>query len=175
MALVLAEGPKPEDEAHARPALAMSIDTAAINNVVLQGGGAPTGTMLPNWETGYAFAFPIHGGAENVRQERIQGHRPPAFTLGYEASDPTLRLIAERILLNARDVGITLQLASTGAVNLHLLRTPLSSSEPHVAMTELAKALQLPDPKFSNSSVTPLYSAETSLLPTPPVLPLIHL
>jgi MarR-like DNA-binding transcriptional regulator SgrR of sgrS sRNA len=175
MALVFAEGPKSEDEAHARTALAMSIDTTAINNVVLQGGGAPTGTMLPNWETGYAFTFPIHGGAENVRQERIQGRRPPALTLGYEASDPTLRLIAERILLNARDVGITLQLASTGAADLHLLRTPLSSSEPHVAMTELAKALQLPEPKFSNSSVTALYSAETSLLHTQRVIPLIHL
>jgi peptide/nickel transport system substrate-binding protein len=124
MALVFAEGPKSEDEAHARTALAMSIDTTAINNVVLQGGGTPAGTMLPNWETGYAFTFPIGGGAEKVRKERIQGRRPPALTLGYEASDPTLRLIAERILLNARDVGITLQLASTGAADLHQLRTP---------------------------------------------------
>ena len=175
MALVFAEGPKSEDEAQARTALAMSIDTTAINNVVLQGGGAPTGTMLPNWETGYAFTFPIHGGAENVRHERIQGRRPSPLTLGYEGSDPTLRLIAERILLNARDVGITLQLASTGAADLHLLRTPLSSSEPRVATRELAKALQLPEPKFSNSSVTALYSAETSLLHTQRVIPLIHL
>src|SRR6266496_454910 len=170
MALVFAEGPQSEDEVHARTALAMGIDTTAINNVVLQGGGTPSGAMLPNWETGYAFTFPIGGSGENGRQEERRGRRLPSWTLGYDASDPIARLIAERILLNARDVGITLQLASSGATDLRLLRTTLSA-EPHTALVELSKALQLPEPKFSSSSVAALYSAETSLLQNHRVIP----
>ena len=41
MTLVFAQDPRSDDEAHARNALALSIDTAAVNNVVLQGGGEP--------------------------------------------------------------------------------------------------------------------------------------
>jgi len=175
MALVFAEGPKSEDEVHARTALAMGIDTTAINNVVLQGGGTPSGAMLPNWETGYAFTFPIGGSGENARQEQRRGRRIPSWTLRYDASDPIARLIAERILLNARDVGITLQLASFGASDLRLLRTTLSSAEPHTALMELSKGLQLPEPKFSSSSVAALYSAETSLLENHRVIPLLYL
>jgi peptide/nickel transport system substrate-binding protein len=175
MVLAFAEGPKSEDETHARNALAMSIDTTAINNVVLQGGGMPNGALLPNWATGYAFAFPVGGSVENARQERMQARHIPSWTLGYEASDPIARVVAERVLLNARDAGITLQLASSGPTDLRLLRISWPSSEPHVSLTELARALQLPEPKFSNSSVAALYSAEESLLQTHRIIPLLHL
>src|SRR5205823_12938640 len=91
MALAFAEAPKSEDEAHARNALAMSIDTTAINNVVLQGGGVPAGALLPNWETGYAFAFPVGGSGEIAHPERAQRRRLTSWTLGYDASDPISR------------------------------------------------------------------------------------
>lgn len=175
LVLAFAEAPKSEDEAHARNALAMSIDTTAINNVVLQGGGAPTGALLPNWVTGYAFTFPVGGSAENARQERMQVRRLPSWMLGYDASDPISHVIAERILLNARDTGITLQLASAGATDLRLLRISLPSEEPQVALLELSKSLQLPEPKFSNSSVAALHSAEEGLLQTHRIIPLLHL
>ena len=174
MALAFAGGPTSEDEAHARAALTMSIDTTAINNVVLQGGGVPAGALLPNWETGYAFTFPVGGSTEIAHQERAQSRRLTSWTLGYDASDSISRVIAERILLNARDAGITLQLASSGATDLRLLRISLPSAEPHVALTELSKALQLSEPKFSSSSVAALYSAEASLLQTHRIIPLVH-
>jgi len=175
LALVFAGDAKSEDEVHARNALAMSIDTSAINNVVLQSGGVPTGALLPNWATGYAFAFPAGGNLEIARQERTQARRVPSWTLGYDASDPIFRIVAERILLNARDVGITLQLASSGATDVRLMRIPLPSEDPYVALTQLSKALQLPGPRFRNSSVSALYSAEETLLQTHSVIPLLHL
>jgi peptide/nickel transport system substrate-binding protein len=49
MALVFATEPRSEDEVHARNALAFSLDATALNNVVLQGGGEPSGALLPNW------------------------------------------------------------------------------------------------------------------------------
>jgi len=175
IALAFAGAPKTEDEAHARAALAMSIDTTAINNVVLQGGGVPAGALLPNWETGYAFTFTVGGSAEIAHQEHAPPRRLAPWTLGYDTSDSISRVIAERILLNVRDAGITLQLASSGATDLRLLRISLPSAEPHVALSELSKALQLPEPKFSGSAIAALYSAEASLLQTHRIVPLVHL
>src|SRR5450631_133760 len=132
MALVFAHDPGSEDETHARNALALSIDTAAVNNVVLQGGGEPSGALLPNWISGYAFVFSGAGSMNRARQERAQSKHVPAWTLGFDASDAVARVIAERVLLNARDVGITLQLTNTGNSDLRLVRIPLASSDPHL-------------------------------------------
>jgi peptide/nickel transport system substrate-binding protein len=175
IALVFAHDPASEDETHARNALALSIDTAAVNNVVLQGGGEPDGGLLPNWMSGYAFVFPTAASTEHARAERMQAKHLPAWTLGYDPLDPVARVIAERVLLNARDAGITLQLASTGNPDLRLVRIPLASSDPHVALTVLAEAFQLPQPRFENASAATLYSAEKSLLQSHRVVPQLHL
>jgi peptide/nickel transport system substrate-binding protein len=175
MVLVFAHDPASDDETHARNALALSIDTAAVNNVVLQGGGDPSGALLPNWMSGYAFVFPTAANIEHARAERMQAKHLPPSTLGYDPLDPVARVIAERVLLNARDAGITLQLSSTGNSDLRLVRIALASSDPHVALTALADAFQLPQPRFENASAAALYSAEKSLLQSHRVVPLLHL
>jgi len=175
MTLFFAHDPSSEDETHARNALALSIDTAAVNNVVLQGGGDPSGALLPNWISGYAFVFSAAANIEHARAERMQAKHVPAWTLGYDPLDPVARVIAERVLLNARDAGITLQLISGGSPDLRLVRIPPSSSDPHVVLAGLAKALQLPQPHFENDSTADLYSAEKVLLQSHRVIPLLHL
>lgn len=175
MALVFAHDPASEDETHARNALALSIDTAAVNNVVLQGGGEPSGALLPNWISGYAFVFSPAANIEHARAERAQSKHVPTWTLGLDASDAVARVIAERVLLNARDAGITLQLASTDTSDLRLVRIPISASDSHMALIELAKALQRPQPRFENESTADLYSAEKILLQSHRVIPLLHL
>jgi peptide/nickel transport system substrate-binding protein len=174
MALIFARDPRSEDETNARDALAMSIDTTAVNNVVLQGGGEPAAALLPNWLSGYAFLFSAIAKREGARQERAQAHRLPPWTLGYDGSDPVARVVAERILLNARDAGIALQLTSSDTSDMRLIRIALASSEPNVALSELARTLQLPQPKFSNGPAD-LYSAEAALLQSRRVIPLLHL
>lgn len=179
MALVFAQDSRSDDEAHARNALALSIDTAAVNNVVLQGGGEPSSALLPNWISGYAFVFPAGassaGSVDKARQERTLAKRFPAWTLGYDASDAVAQVVAQRILLNARDAGITLQLVSSGGSDLRLVRIPLPSSDPQTALEELAKVLQLPQPKLGSGSASDLYSAEKTLLLSHRVIPLLHL
>lgn len=180
IALAFARDPASEDETHARAALALSIDTAAINNVVLQGGGDPAGALLPNWLSGYAFVFntagtPAAAKMERARQERAMAKRAPTWTLAYDPSDNIARVIAERVQLNARDAGISLQLVSTGASDLRLARIPLSSSDPQTALLEFAKTLQLPQPKLNSDSASDLYSAEKTLLQSHRVTPLLHL
>ena len=95
------------------------------------------------------------------------------MTLAYDAADPIARVIAERVLLNARDAGITLQLTSANS-DLRLVRMNLASSDPHVALNELAQSLRLPAPKFGSGSVTDLYAAEKALLQSHHVIPLLH-
>ncbi len=41
-----------------REALALSIDRATINNVLLQKQGEPSAALLPRWLSGYSFLFP---------------------------------------------------------------------------------------------------------------------
>ena len=86
-----------------------------------------------------------------------------------------LAMDPQRVLLNARDAGITLQLTSSAGFDLRLVRIPLSSFEPHVALAELTKSLQLPQPRFGNGSVSDLFSTERTLLQSHRVIPLLHL
>ena len=174
LALVFTGPPRSEEETHARNAFAMSLDTSAINNVVLQGGGEPAGGILPNWLSGYAFIFSSQADLDRARQERTLAKQTASFVLAYNALDPVAHTIAERILLNARDVEISLQLSTAGRSDVLLARIPIASSDARTALTELAKAFQLPAPRFASNSVTELYSAEKTLLQSQRLVPLLH-
>ena len=175
LALVFATSPQSDDETHLRNALALSLDIAAINNVVVQGGGEPTGALLPNWLSGYAFAFPSEANPARARQERNMSKQTSPVLLGYDAADPVARTIAERILLNTRDAGITIQLTTGGHSDVSLTRIPLTSLDPQTALVALAGLLQLPAPKFTGDSAVDNYSAEKTLLQSHRIIPLLHL
>ena len=171
LGLFFTHNARSEDEVQLRNILALSIDSSALNNVVFQGAGEPGAALLPNWLSGYAFVYPSGGGV---------GRRPRAshavtWTLSCDANDPTARIAADRILLNARDAGITLQISNSDNVDLRLVRVPLPSTDSESALDELARNFQLPAPMFSDSTITGLYSAEGLLLQSHRVLPLIHL
>jgi peptide/nickel transport system substrate-binding protein len=171
MALIFAADASSEDDTHARNALAANIDSVAINNVVFQGGGDPSGALLPNWLSGYAFIFSPGTGTQQPRSSK----QPWTWTLASDASDSVERIVAERILLNARDAGINLQLVDSANPTLRLARIPLPSLDPEVTLHELAGMLQLPRPMHAGGSVTDLYSAETTLLQSHRIIPLLHL
>src|SRR5437870_11837608 len=61
MALVFSRDPQTPDEARERQVMGLSIDRAAINNVLLQGAAETTGALVPGWMTGYAFLFSSEG------------------------------------------------------------------------------------------------------------------
>src|SRR6266568_6359958 len=175
MVLLFGTEARSDDETHLRNALAESIDAAAINSVVLQGTGEPSGALLPNWSSGYAFLFSASSIAEHNSQRPSQAKHSPPWSLSYDASDPLAHLVAERILLNARDAGITLQLVNSGTSDLRLIRIPLSSLYPQAALAELARTFQVAQPKFTNGSITELYSAENTLLKSHRIIPLFHI
>jgi ABC-type transport system substrate-binding protein len=174
IALVFTRDPQSPADGRQRQALALSIDRDLLSTVVLQGGGEPTGGLLPNWITGYGFLFPASINLELARQVRSEIPHTTAWTLGYDATDPTARVIAERIVLNARDAGLGIQIASASGVDLRIVRIPVISLDARIALGELATGLGFPQPKFGSNSIDDLYSAESKLLQSQRVIPLLH-
>jgi peptide/nickel transport system substrate-binding protein len=170
LALYFSRDARSDDEIHLRNALALSIDSAALNTVLFQSAGEPTGALLPNWLSGYGFIFPAGGFAS-----RSRAPHSVAWTLSCDSSDPSARIAADRIALNAKDAGITLQLVNSDNPDIKLVKIALPSADSETALDELARDFQLPAPTFANSSVSTLYSAETALLQTRRMVPIVYL
>lgn len=158
-----------------RVALAHSIDRGSMRGALLQGTGEPAPCLLPNWMTGYGFTFSTDANLNWVRQQQEQVRTSASWTLGYDANDSLSHMVAERVALNAHDVGIILR--PTGATNadLSVVRIPVASFDPWVALSNLAGALGTTMPARSTDSVEDLYSAEKQALENGSVIPLFHL
>jgi MarR-like DNA-binding transcriptional regulator SgrR of sgrS sRNA len=175
MALVFARDRQSVEDGKLRQALGLSIDRESMNNVLLQGGGEPSGALLPDWMTGYAFLFPTAVDMRRAQLTRGEVPQAPAWTLGYDTSDPLARVITERIVLNASDAGLRLQATNSSTADVRLVRVPLASLDARVALTSLAARLGLPQPKFNDDSADGLYIAENALLQSQRVIPLLYL
>ncbi|MGA6987584.1 MAG: ABC transporter substrate-binding protein [Terriglobales bacterium] len=180
LALVFSANSKAQDP-RLREALALAIDRKPIQSVLFRGAGEPAGSILPNWMTGYTAVFPVQGNPQRARTV-LADSRQPALNLSYDARDPQAQLIAERIALNAREVGITVQVSLSGVEDIRLMRVVLPSPDPATSLDEAARQLGLQPPALatprSNSSdvdLDGLYHAERSLLDGYAVIPLFHL
>ena len=87
-----------------REAVALSIDRATIQNVLLQRQGAAAGGLLPQWLSGYAFLFP--DARDLVRARQAASHASAPLTITYDPQDATVRSIGERIAVNAHEAGV---------------------------------------------------------------------
>jgi peptide/nickel transport system substrate-binding protein len=175
VALVFAHDVKSPEEKVLREVLALSIERGSIRNVLLQGTGQPTAGILPTWMSGYGFVFPIDADLARARRELSQVRSIPTWTLGYDSSDPMTQLLSERIALNAKDAGLSLQPILSPTADLRLVRIPLSSVDPWIALSTCATAAGLPASQNQSGSVEELYAAEAALLATQRLLPLFHL
>jgi ABC-type transport system substrate-binding protein len=188
LALVFPANSKAQDP-RLREALALAIDRKPIQSVLLKGAGDPAASILPNWMTGYSAVFSVPANPQRARS-LLADVRPPArntsYGLTYDPRDPQAQLIAERIALNAREVGITLQVTLAGAEDIRLIRVVLQSPDPATSLTEAARQLGLPQSAFStprgkpfdvdpNLNLEDLYRAERELLEGYGVIPLFHL
>lgn len=172
MALAFTANSNAQD-ARVREALALSIDRKPIQFVLLKGAADPTASMLPNWMTGYSAAFPTQSDLPRAKALLADSH-PRALALSYDPRDPESQLIAERIALNAREVGITVQVSMSGGDDIRLIRIALVTPDPALALRETARELSLPEPALRGNSVEDLYQAEYSLLEGNGVIPLFH-
>jgi peptide/nickel transport system substrate-binding protein len=175
IALLFAHDAQTPVEKSLRDALALSLDRGSIRSVLLQGTGQPAGGILPDWMTGYGFVFPADADLARARHEREEVKSAPAWTIGYDPGDSISHLLAERIALNARDAGLTLQPTTAATADLRVARIPLASNDPWIALSEVAAAAGLVRPGARGESVEELYAAEQSILATQRIIPLVHL
>jgi peptide/nickel transport system substrate-binding protein len=177
-----------------REAVARAMDRGALHEVLLGGAGQPAGAMLPQWLSGFAFLFPpaerdMDRARELVaalpRTPRRAGQaRPPAtppLALVYDAADPMAQALAERIAVDAREAGLSLQPAGrdlapgAAGADVQLLRWRLTAAEPVRALADLGAALGEPVPVADLTSPEAIYAAERALLDSFRVVPLLHL
>jgi ABC-type oligopeptide transport system substrate-binding subunit len=191
LALVFSQNSKAQ-VSRLREALALAIDRKPIQSVLLKGAGEPAASILPNWMTGYSAVFSAQANPQRARTVLADSRQPSlnlSYGLSFDPRDAQAQLIAERIALNAREVGITVQVSLSGAEDIRLLRIVLPSPDPATSLTEAARQLGLPQPAFpvaprgnsldgrslDDRSSEDLYQAERSLLDGYSVIPLFHL
>jgi hypothetical protein len=173
--LVFARDIASSDEKLLREALAWSVERTSMRNVLLQGAGQPAASILPNWMSGYGFVFPTDADLPRARHAREQVRAIPIWTIGYDGNDTVARLLAERIALNAKDAGLSLQpTASAAAADLRVVRIPLASLNPSIALADVARLAGATAGKESGS-VEDQYASEQAILATQRMIPLFHL
>jgi len=175
VALVFAGNAQTPDEKLLRHALADGLERNSMRSALLQGAGQPAASILPNWMSGYGFTFSSDADLDRARHERAQARTTPNWTVGYDANDSVARLLVERIALNAKDAGLGLQPTSLATADLRLVRIPLETADPWIALSKAASILGMAMPKRSGDTVEDLYSAERELLAGLRVIPLFHL
>jgi ABC-type transport system substrate-binding protein len=177
IALAFERGRPACEDAGLREALALSIDRASINNWLLQRQGETTAALLPQKISGYAFLFPSKVDLKKARQLASKPGQPPIISLAYDAFDPFARSVAERIAVNAREAGITVNVSGKpGNSDLRLIRLPIRALNPESALAGLLISLHLTeDAALSDtSSIENTYAVENAALSTYRVIPLFH-
>ena len=171
--VALVFGPRVED-ARIREGLALAVDRTAILNVLLQKQGEISAALLPQWISGYAFLFQSSADLAKART-MIAAAPTAARNLSIGVEDASLRAMADRVALNARDAGLAVTAAApASAADVRLVEVQVVSSEPARALAGIAAALGLAVPPRMDS-VEALYNAEQAMLDGFRVVPLFHL
>jgi ABC-type transport system substrate-binding protein len=184
-------GRKPVDP-RIREALSHSVNRAAISNFNMQKKAVPANGLLPQWLTGYEFLFP--GGTDLERAKELRAEAAslvivPPITLAYDFADPVSKLVAERVAVDAREAGVVVQpygeshitaLPARGGANADavLLRIPLQSLEPSVALSATLDDLALNDGQLLPLNAPrpeDLFEIERKTLQNFRVVPIAHL
>jgi MarR-like DNA-binding transcriptional regulator SgrR of sgrS sRNA len=158
-----------------RAAIALAVDRGVLFNVIFQKQGEVTASLLPSALTGYAFLFPT--GRDLNKADELRGSiTPPPLTLAVEGGS-ALQLAAQRIALNLREAGFTVQVvnaASASHPDLRLRRFSLECSQPSAALESIlhaaGQAVPLPE-----QSLAATFKAEHDFLNRNILIPLLYL
>jgi len=121
-ALKFAAPAKSENERTLREALQLAVDRNAMARVLLQKQAEPAESFLPQWLSGYAFLFEMESNLELAKQKRGKlpanaiGAAQP-LRIGLDSGNELAKLISERVAVNARAAGLTLQVVAKAKGN----------------------------------------------------------
>jgi hypothetical protein len=178
-----------------REALSLSLDRGTMANVLLQKQAEPAAALLPQWLSGYAFLFNVDTNLERAKE--LRRGLPANEATGAEPLrlhvDPTgdlAKLLGERVIVNARQAAILVQVNAKAAPRagaassapsdppsgVHLFAWHYSSFSPRVELDSLFAAYNLSEPSEVNTTSTDheqLYARERKVLEDRRVLPLV--
>ncbi len=158
-----------------RQAIAESVDRISLLNFIFQRQGEVSAGLLPNWLSGYASLFSPTQNLAHARQLKTQVGTVPTLTFSYDASDPSLQLIAERIALSSREAGIALRTVPAPAHwDLTLVRIRLHSTNPSVALEDIVSTIGLEHKVPDDSTPEALYQRERDLVGSYYIVPLLY-
>jgi hypothetical protein len=165
----------------------MAIDRLSLCAVLLQSSGEPATALLPRWlSAGAALAQAGNRQAARVPVASLPLERR-TITLRVDASDPLAQAIAERVAVDAREVGLTMTVqAPVGLAprpDARLLRIRLEATTPNRALAGVMAALgprvaTLPAtvaPLTATSGIDAVYRADRALVQQDVVVPVVHL
>ena len=178
-----------------REAIELALDRGTMANVLLQREAQPAAALLPQWLTGYAFLFGSPMNLNRAREIRVSlpateaGSAEP-LRLRVDAPGDLMKLLGERVAVNARQASLTVQVMqhaanpptpgnpNPAAAGLHLIAWHYDSLSARVELEALVS--QLFEPEAGNtvpSNVDPerLYAEERRLLDHRQLLPLVVL
>ena len=171
-------------DARIREAISAAVDRASIADVVLQRQGVPAGSLLPNWLSGYAFLFPTALNLPRTKELLTaigrKVSRAAPLVLVYDSGDDETRAVAERVAVNLKEAGITVQLSAqtTGSASkpwagdMRLVHQRITSPDPAVALSGLLDSLGEPIPALDTPQQD--YAAERAPIDAFRVIPVVH-
>jgi len=190
LAVVFPAGRAATEDARVREALAAAIDRASLVNFILQKNGEAAGGLLPQWSSGTAFLFSTAADAGRAKELWAQITGSPKLVLGYDSGDSLEQSVAERIVVNAKEAGISVTAqgipgagsaaSKQGAFDARLMRLRMTSPLPRVALTNFLATLgpvakidasPLPDP----ASPQDIYDRERAIVSSYCVVSLVWL
>lgn len=176
VALVFSPGAASVADPRVRQALSLAIDRVTIAEVLLQKQAQPAGGILPNWITGYEFLFSVPHEVARARHLRGEARATNPISIAVSGNDTQLQLIAERIALNARDAGFTVQLTTnTAHADAVLAQVELGSVDPEAALANVAAQLHRGAPEFRDDTIDAAQHAERAMLAENWIVPVVHL
>jgi peptide/nickel transport system substrate-binding protein len=196
LALRFADAQPASADVRLRQAVTLSLDRETMANVLLQRQAEPTAALLPQWLSGYAFLFDSPMNLELAKEIRASlpaneavGSDP--LRLRVDASGDLMKLLGERVAVNARQANLTVQVlpyasgnsaasASTAAApaGLHLFAWHYDTLSPGAELGAMAKQFALQDFEEGAQGVSDpehLFAQERRLLDERRVLPLVLL
>jgi ABC-type transport system substrate-binding protein len=176
-----------------REALALSLDRTTMAGVLLQKQAEPASALLPQWLSGYAFLFAAEMDVERAKRLRtalpanVAGGTSP-LRIQPEALGDLPRLLAERVAVNARQTGLSVQPLGKGAAvrdskvpvqdaaDVKLFAWRYSSLSPGQELRDLASAEHAQEAKEGNATDPDRrYAWERKILEERRVIPLVVL
>ena len=195
LALRFDEAQLAASDPHLRETLDLALDRDTMANVLLQRQALPAPALLPQWLSGYAFLFGTPMNLERAKELRsalpanIAGGTDP-LRLRVDAVGDLMKLLGERVAVNARQVNLSVQLvphsvpstvgsASTPPVTgLHLFAWHYDSLSPRAELLALAHQFHSEagaETIAESADPEKLYAEELRLLEERQVLPLVLL